>query len=246
MGRTGAPRRWGPPALVITAVLLTAVAMGCGSGSDDEAGSAGPPPTLPTTTSTAVLNEPAARGLEAQAALSGTLAGLSEDPAAASEEAGDWTACGQPLAVPDERMLTTRRVFHPPGTTAAEDLPPDEFVEVVLTTVVHRTVTAATTAVAATFDLLDTCPATLEPDQLTEGWAPAPVPAGVALDARAARATMTVTSTGIEFPTAYGCVTHGAVVQCISVWTRSPEATAQWFDSTFTATSAHLADAMVT
>jgi hypothetical protein len=246
MGRIGAQRRWGPPALVITAVLLTAVAVGCGSGSDDEAGSADPPPTLPTTTSTVVLNESAARGLEAQAALSGTLAGLSEDPAAASEEADDWTSCGQPLAAPDERMLTTRRAFYPPGTTAPEDLPPDEFVEVVVTTVVHRTVAAATTAVAATFDLLETCPATLDPGQLTEGWAPAPIPAGVSLDARAAGATMTVTSTGTEFPTAYGCVTNGAVVQCISVWTLSSEATAQWFDRTFTATSQHLADAMVT
>ena len=234
MGRVGARRRSRSVALA----CLVALVVACGGGADEDDG--GPPATLPATTSTAVLNEAAARALETQAAITGSLAGVIEDPAGASSGLAEWTACGQPIPVPDQRYVTARNVFRSPAGA-----PPAEFVEMVQTTTVHHSTTAATTSLAATFDLLDVCPRAESDGRVTEGWAPAPVPAGVALDARAATLTLTVAASGEVFPAAHGCVTTGPVVQCLTVWTRSAVETARWFDQALTVLSEHLAGALL-
>jgi hypothetical protein len=56
---------------------------------------------------------------------------------------------------------------------------------------------------------------------------------------------MTVTESGDTFAMAYGCVTTGPIVQCVTVRTTTPESTGSWFEQTFTATSEHLAGALV-
>lgn len=234
MGRVGARRLWGAVALE----CLVALVVACGGGDDEDDG--GPPATLPATTSTAVLNEAAARALQTQAAITGSLAGVIEDPAGASSDRREWTACGQPIPVPDQRLLTARNVFRSPAGA-----PPAEFVEMVQTTTVHYSATAATASLAATFDLLDACSRSESDGQVTEGWAPAPVPAGVALDARAATLTLIVAAGGEVFPAAHGCVTAGPVVQCLTLWTRSAAETARWFDQALTVLSEHLARAML-
>jgi hypothetical protein len=214
-----------------------ALLVACG-GDDEDDGD--PPATLPATTSTAVLNEAAARALQTQAAITGSLVGVVEDPAVASSDRGEWTACGQPIAVPDQRFLTARNVFRSPASA-----PPAQFVEMVETTIVHHSATAATASLAATFDLLDACPRAESDGQVTEGWAPAPVPGGVTLDARATTLTLTVAASGEVFPAAHGCVTAGPVVQCLTVWTPSAGETARWFDQALTVVSEHLARALL-
>jgi hypothetical protein len=187
-----------------------------------------------------VLNEAAARALQTQAAMTDTLAGLSEDRAATTEGLEPWTACDQPIPVPDQRMIGSRRVFRtPPGTPTANE------VEVAQTTVVHRSATAAATGLAATFDLLETCPRSEVAGQVTEGWSVTPVPAGVELEARAATATMTVTASGDTFAVAHGCVSAGPVEQCVTVRTTTPGTTDLWFEQAFVATSDHLAGALL-
>lgn len=230
MGRAGAPRQVGP----IVALVCTVLAAACGGGGED---AVGPPRTLPPTTSTVVLNEVAARAFQAQAAATGSLVGLPENPFATSEDPGEWAACGQPLTVPDQRLLTSRRLFHTP------DAPPGETVDVIQITVVHRSAVAATISMTAVFDLLATCLRAESGGEVTEGWALLPVPAGVGLDARAATATLTVTDTGETYASAFGCLTSGPVEQCVSVRTSTAEATSRWFDQAFTATSEHLTDA---
>jgi hypothetical protein len=234
MGRAGALRQEGViVALVCTIVLVAA----CGGGDDED--TIGPPRTLPPTTSTVVLNETAARALQVQAAATGSLVGLPENPFATSEDPGEWAACGQPLTVPDQRLLTSRRLFHIP------DAPPEESVEVTQITIVHRSAVAASTSMAAVFDLLSACPRAETAGEVTEGWAVLPVPVGVSLDARAATATLTVTETEETYASALGCLTSGPVEQCVSVRTPTVEATNQWFAQAFTATSEHLAEALI-
>ena len=234
MGRSGALRQVGGVVALVCVVALTAA---CGGSDDDDA--IGPPRTLPPTTSTVVLNETAARALQVQAAATGSLVGLPENPFVTSEQPGEWAACGQPLTVPDERLLTSRRLFHTP------DAPPEETVEVIQITIVHRSAVAATTSMAAVFDLLSACPRAEAAGEVTEGWAVLPVPADVSLDARAATATLTVTGTDDIYASAFGCLTSGPVEQCVSVRTATVEATNQWFDQAFTATSEHLAEAFI-
>lgn len=234
MGRAGAPRQVG---VVVALVCVVVLAAACASGDDEDA--VGPPRTLPPTTSTVVLNETAARALQVQAAATGSLVGLPENPFATSEDPGEWAACGQPLPVPDERLLTSRRLFHAP------DAPPDETVEVTQVTIVHRSAVAATTSLAAVFDLLSACPRAETAGEVTEGWSVYPVPAGVGLDARAAIATLTVIQTDETYASAFGCLTSGPVEQCVSVRTPTVQATNQWFDQALTATSEHLADAFI-
>jgi hypothetical protein len=233
MGRAGASRQVG---VIVALVCVVVLAAACGGGDED---AVGPPRTLPPTTSTVVLNETAARALQVQAAATGSLVGLPENPFATSEDPGEWAACGQPLRVPDERLVTSRRLFHTP------DAPPEETVEVTQITIVHRSAVAATTSMAAVFDLLSACTRAETAGEVTEGWSVHPVPAGVGLDARAATATLTVTETGETYASAFGCLTSGPVEQCVSVRTPAFEATNQWFDQAFTATSEHLADAFI-
>ena len=60
------------------------------------------------------------------------------------------------------------------------------------------------------------------------------------LDARVITATMTVLSTDIVFPHAWGCVGRGVVIQCVSVWTLHRGTTDQHLAAALTATAQRL------
>jgi hypothetical protein len=243
--------RWHTAAGVAALVVLASTACaGEGASSDQPAGgSTTAAPTTTASTTTTTLGAADAPAIAAQLAVTAEFVGFPEaaeyredlaGAAIAEDDALSGNDCPAPIASPDPRLVRAKRVF---GTGATAPNP--DFAEIDQTTTVYTTSRAREERMRASMDAAAACPreVNIEYGQVTEGWAEVPPPAAVqetGLDARVITATMTVLSTDIVFPHAWGCVGRGVVIQCVSVWTLDRGTTDQHLAAALTATAQRL------